>query len=307
VRFGDEQITQFDRVMQLKNNRLQGRRNGHDERIAVFNGQVGRVVGTHPSAFRSDGDGPPRALRVVFNEGDDELSLFYRRNKWPRADALLQLAYAITVHKSQGSQYRHVFLVLPQMTADVFGRELTYTGLTRGQETLTLFVERDISPLLRLRRHSAAKTPARNSRLFGAVAGAEAGYRAKGLIHAISRGDRVRSKSEASIGELLYRYEREGRLSFLYEEPLEAPGSGGRDLRLPDFTVSAGGVTWYWEHCGMVDDPGYLKRWEEVRRPWYVRNGFEERLIVTYDGADGSLQLDRIEEEVIRGRILRGR
>jgi hypothetical protein len=56
----------------------------------------------------------------------------------------------------------------------------------------------------------------------------------------------------------------------------------------------------------MVDDPAYLKRWEEVRRPWYVRNGFEERLIVTYDGADGSLQLDRIEDEVLRGRILRG-
>jgi hypothetical protein len=307
VSVGDEQITQFDRVMQRKNSRLQGRRNGRDERIAVFNGQVGRVVGTHPSAFRGDGDGPPRALRVEFDEGDGELSLLYWRKGWPRADELLQLAYAITVHKSQGSQYRHVFLVVPQLAADVFGRELTYTGLTRGQETLTLFVERDLSPLLRLRRHSAAKTPARNSRLFGAVAGAEAGYRPRGLIHAISRGDRVRSKSEASIGELLYRYERDGRLSFLYEEPLEAPGSGGRDLRLPDFTVSAGGVTWYWEHCGMVDDPGYLQRWEEVRRPWYVRHGFEDRLIVTYDGPDGSLELDRIEDEVIRGRILRAR
>lgn len=58
------------------------------------------------------------------------------------------MVYAITVHKGQGSQLRHVFFVVPQEDANYFGRELTYTGLTRAQDTLTLFVQRDIGPFL---------------------------------------------------------------------------------------------------------------------------------------------------------------
>ena len=187
---------------------------------------------------------------------------------------------------------------MPQAAADFFGRELTYTGLTRAQESLTLFVEKDLGPLLGLRKRAAAATPRRNSRLFETTLGLDAGYRASGLVHVTSRGEHVRSKSEVIIANLLHKYELEKRLSYTYEEELAAPGSNGRDLRLPDFTVHVAGEVFYWEHCGKVDDPAYMERWEEVRRPWYKRNGFEDRLIETRDGPGGTIDSEVIERDV---------
>jgi exodeoxyribonuclease V alpha subunit len=54
-----------------------------------------------------------------------------------RLDAV-ESAYAMTVHKSQGSEFEHVALVLPDVA--VLGRELVYTGITRAKHQLTLLV-----------------------------------------------------------------------------------------------------------------------------------------------------------------------
>ena len=53
----------------------------------------------------------------------------------------------------------------------------------------------------------------------------------------------------------------------------------------------------------MADDPAYRQRWEEVRRPWYVRNGYADQLIETYEEA-GAINAEVIEREVVLGRIL---
>jgi hypothetical protein len=53
----------------------------------------------------------------------------------------------------------------------------------------------------------------------------------------------------------------------------------------------------------MADDPAYRKRWEEVRRPWYVRNGFGDQLIETYEEPD-SFDAEAIEHDIIVGRLL---
>ena len=66
------------------------------------------------------------------------------RHYHDRADELdqLALAYAITVHKSQGSEYRHAALVIPPAQPDeltpLVTRELIYTAVTRAREQLTL-------------------------------------------------------------------------------------------------------------------------------------------------------------------------
>ena len=175
-------------------------------------------------------------------------------------DRNLELAYAVTVHKGQGSQFRHVMFVVPQETADFFGRELTYTGLTRAQSTLTLFVQRDIGPLLALRKHAAAKTPQRNSRLFSPQVGTLA-YRAGNLVFGTTRGERVSSKSEVIIADLLRKYELEGRCTSTRtnsSRPTAEPGISA----FPDFTIKVRGKTFYWEHCGMMDDPVYKEKWE---------------------------------------------
>ena len=49
-----------------------------------------------------------------------------------------QPAYALTVHKSQGSEFDQVLLLLPQEDAPILTRELLYTGLTRARRRLTL-------------------------------------------------------------------------------------------------------------------------------------------------------------------------
>jgi exodeoxyribonuclease V alpha subunit len=301
VKMGDQAITSFDKVIQISNERMRGVGRDEDEwqAVQVFNGQIGTVRSCFPSAFREPGRERPKGLMVAFT-GNPSVNVRYTQGDVGR---LLELAYAITVHKSQGSQFGRVFFVVPQAALASFGRELTYTGLTRCEESLTLFVERDIGPLLALRKHAAAKTPLRNSRLFGVSLGASHGYRPGGLVHLTSRGDYVRSKSEVIVANVLDEYERQGRLSYAYEEELYAPTEEKHDLRLPDFTVHINGRTFYWEHCGMAHDPAYLARWQEVRLPWYIRNGFKDQLIVTEDGVGGTIDTPAIRE-IVEKQIL---
>jgi exodeoxyribonuclease V alpha subunit len=309
VAFGGEQITSMDKVMQIRN---EGRLNAYDQRTkekgkhAAFNGQLGIVTGEFPpanyKARRSGQKGPVRTIQVEF-EGEPDLRFDYFKDGRLGVDQNLELAYAITIHKAQGSQFRHVFLVVPQAAASFFGRELAYTGLSRAQQSLTLFLEKDIGSLLPLRKRAAAVTPQRASRLFTPRPNREA-YRAGGRRNVSTRGDRVRSKSEVIIADLLHKYEALGKLTYAYEEELPAPGGDPWDIRLPDFTVHVGGRTYYWEHCGMADDPAYRKRWEEVRRPWYVRNGFGEQLIETYEEPD-AFNAEAIERGIISDRLLK--
>jgi exodeoxyribonuclease V alpha subunit len=56
-----------------------------------------------------------------------------------RLDAV-DTVFAMTVHKSQGSEFDQVVLVLPDRIAPVLTRELLYTGITRAKTKLTLVV-----------------------------------------------------------------------------------------------------------------------------------------------------------------------
>ena len=55
----------------------------------------------------------------------------FRGDKVEDQDAAIELAYAITIHKSQGSDFDTVFVVLPK-TGRILSRELIYTALTRA-------------------------------------------------------------------------------------------------------------------------------------------------------------------------------
>ena len=144
----------------------------------------------------------------------------------------LELAYAITVHKSQGSQFRHVFFVVPQAAADVFGRELTYTGLTRAQETLTLFVEKDLGAAA---RPAQARGRANAAAQLAALRGHARRRRRLPRLWAgpcdlarRTRAQQVRGDHRQPAPPV----RSEERLTYEYEEELAAPGSNGRDLRL---------------------------------------------------------------------------
>jgi exodeoxyribonuclease V alpha subunit len=88
------------------------------------------------------GDGEDRVrqasheIRVKLLETDREVTL-------TTAGELNNLihAFALTVHKSQGSEFRKVFLMLHQSHATMLGRELLYTGVTRAREELYIICE----------------------------------------------------------------------------------------------------------------------------------------------------------------------
>jgi exodeoxyribonuclease V alpha subunit len=94
----------------------------NDYHLNLMNGDVGLCL---PTA---------RGLRVAFAQ---RASL-----RWvlpSRLDAV-ETVFAMTVHKSQGSEFDHVALLLPDKIAPVLTRELLYTGITRAKNRLTLVV-----------------------------------------------------------------------------------------------------------------------------------------------------------------------
>lgn len=94
----------------------------NDPALGVFNGDVGMVL-------KPPGSG---GLRAYFLDGADLHSVSVGR----LAD--VETAFAMTVHKSQGSEFAHVVLVLPPEDASVLTRELVYTGITRAKSAFTL-------------------------------------------------------------------------------------------------------------------------------------------------------------------------
>ena len=95
----------------------------NDPALGVFNGDVGVTL-----------QGPPglMGLRVYFLDGEKLRSVGVSRL------AHIETAFAMTVHKSQGSEFLHTALVLPQGGGKVLTRELVYTGITRARESFTL-------------------------------------------------------------------------------------------------------------------------------------------------------------------------
>jgi exodeoxyribonuclease V alpha subunit len=78
----------------------------------------------------------------------------------------VQTAFAMTVHKSQGSEFDHTVLVLPPQGGPVLSRELVYTGITRARSALTLVSARSDALALALQR-STHRSSGLRSRLQG--------------------------------------------------------------------------------------------------------------------------------------------
>jgi exodeoxyribonuclease V alpha subunit len=93
----------------------------NDTQLGVFNGDVGVVL-----------PNPQGQLKAWFLDGDQLRSVSVTRL------AHVETAFAMTVHKSQGSEFLHTALVLPPGGAEVLSRELVYTGITRAREQFTL-------------------------------------------------------------------------------------------------------------------------------------------------------------------------
>lgn len=282
---GDQQIVYLDKVMQIRNKR---RRDGNKNEVYVANGDVGLVVETwtktRPHSVKVAFVGQSEAIRYI-GKGDVEENL--------------ELAYATTVHKAQGSDFDTVFLVLPRASRNLT-RELLYTAITRFQSRLVLFLEGDdVGTLERLSRPEFSDTVRRNTNLFQLAGRPDLDgvpYPER-LIHRAKSGVWVRSKSELIVARAL----DDLGLTYEYERRLPDP-SNPKYGYLPDFTIFHRGEVYYWEHLGMLDQTSYAQRWDK-KFAWYERNGFADHLVVSKDGTGGSL--DEIEiESLARERIL---
>ena len=103
---------------------------GNDYGLGLMNGDIGITLDPpHPD------DGSRRMLRVAFPAGDGS-----DRIKWvlPSRLKAVDTVFAMTVHKSQGSEFDHTALVLPNAPNPILTRELVYTGITRARHWLTL-------------------------------------------------------------------------------------------------------------------------------------------------------------------------
>ncbi|MFP4683722.1 MAG: exodeoxyribonuclease V subunit alpha [Ectothiorhodospira sp.] len=105
---------------------------GNDYGLGLMNGDMGVTLKV------PDPDGGP-VLRVAFPAGDGS-----DRVRWvlPSRLGAVETAFALTVHKSQGSEFRHTALVLPDRTGPLLTRELVYTAITRASRWFTLLEPR---------------------------------------------------------------------------------------------------------------------------------------------------------------------
>ena len=77
----------------------------------------------------------------------------------------LNLAYAISIHKSQGSEFKHVIVALPERPANMLKRNLLYTAITRAKKTVYVLAEGNAYTI----SVNAAETGKRNSRLASRI------------------------------------------------------------------------------------------------------------------------------------------
>ena len=126
--YGNTVFREGDKVMQIKNNyqlewEIMGRYNiPIDKGMGVFNGDMGRVLEINETMS---------TLLVEFDDG--------RRVNYPFSGLEeLELSYAITIHKSQGSEYPAVILPLLGGPRMLFNRNLLYTGITRARNCVTI-------------------------------------------------------------------------------------------------------------------------------------------------------------------------
>ncbi len=101
----------------------------NDYALRLFNGDTGVAV-ARPDIAALDGSagGTGGALRVVFDDGSGR-----SRVVSPSRLNSIETVFAMTVHKSQGSEFDRVSLLLPSASSRLLTRELLYTALTRAR------------------------------------------------------------------------------------------------------------------------------------------------------------------------------
>ena len=297
---GPEEIVYGDKVINLVNTDPTLPWNRHRKIYPpkndpyIANGEIGMTVGYF---HRNRAPDLRWKLEVEFSSQPGFKYDFTSRDFREEGSAVLELAYALTVHKSQGSQFGTVILVLPN-PCRLLSRELLYTALTRQKDRIVILHQGPRTELLKYSSDDRSETAQRLTNLFVAPSPIEINGRffENHLIHRTMRGEMVRSKSEVIIADQLANND----IEYHYERPLTIDGV----TKYPDFTIEdmESGLTVFWEHSGMLHVPSYKARWDE-KRVWYRRHDilpYEEGggengiLVETRDEPNGGIDSAKI-------------
>jgi exodeoxyribonuclease V alpha subunit len=124
AKLGEVTFRVGDKVMQTSNDyNIQWKRSG-EQGTGVYNGDIGIITGIDANGLTVNFDGRVAVIPSTL---------------WNK----IEHAFAITVHKSQGSEYRAVILTVPAATRRLLYRSLLYTGVTRARDLLILVGKRE--------------------------------------------------------------------------------------------------------------------------------------------------------------------
>jgi ATP-dependent exoDNAse (exonuclease V) alpha subunit len=258
--YGTSAFAHSDKIIRITNYYawVQDDEKNWSKELVLSNGSIGIVCNNR------------RGRQAVFPDGTKE---FFYWSSMEEDD--FEAAYAISVHKAQGSEFSEVFVVIPERRS-LLSKELVYTAMTRSTGRLKMFVQRTPreNPLEIARGRSELLR--RNSSLLTRPVDA-------GRVYEPEPGVRVKSKVEYVIYETLRAARAEGRLTFDYEKPPITLPLGGREIEVkPDFTIHVGARRYFWEHLGRLDQTDYFNDWKE-RRQGYEAQGLGDALITTDD------------------------
>ena len=146
---GDNRFREGDKVMQVKNDYELGWLRGDEEGKGVFNGDIG---------FITDVNREDKTLTVRFDDG---------RSAEYFEDVLeeLELAYCMSVHKSQGSEFDAVVLPLVSGPPMLMTRNLLYTAVTRAKKLVVITGREDCVRAMVNNNHIARRYSALAERL----------------------------------------------------------------------------------------------------------------------------------------------
>jgi hypothetical protein len=298
---GPEQIIYGDKVINVRNKVRTDYFPKVDGALEyVANGEIGVVVGQFKgkkSSYKK-----PWKLEVELSSQLGVSYDFNHREFGENASPPLELAYAVTIHKAQGSEFGLTLIVIPDPCL-ILSRELIYTALTRQRARAILLHQGELRAMREYAQSTYSETARRLTNVFtkpDPVAIDDRRLEA-GLIHRTRKGHAVRSKSEVVIADLLFSM----GIDYEYEKELTIGGI----TRLPDFTIEDfdTGVTYYWEHLGMLHVPSYQERWNR-KEAWYRSNGIlsvaegggpNGTLLVSRDNPDGTIDSGALEGMVV--------
>lgn len=260
----------------------------------MANGEIGLHIGQY-GEWNNDWQRP---VHVAFSSQPGYAYEFKEGDFQEDGAVQMELAYAVTVHKSQGSGFRVVLFVLPTSCLTLT-RELFYTALTRQEDRIVILHQGSFNDFEKFTNGSYSETAKRLTDLFQEpqLKFINKKYYNTDYVQVSAKEEFMISKSEVIIADQLYFH----HVPYAYEAAIT--DEKGITIH-PDFTIedTNTGIIYYWEHLGLLTKDDYRSKWVR-KKEWYARNDIiefnldpdaDKQLILTRDKPDGGIDASEI-------------